>query len=112
MDKCLFCKMAAGEIKPTVVYEDDLVLAFEDIQPQAPVHILIIPKRHIATLNDLQDQAMGGYLLQTAIRLAQQFGFATDGYRTVINCNSDGGQAVYHLHLHLLAGRQLHWPPG
>jgi len=112
MSDCLFCKMAAGEIKPDIVYEDEQVLAFRDLHPQAPLHILIIPKRHVSTLNELQDAALGGYLLQTAAKLAAQFGFAEQGYRTVVNCNADGGQTVFHLHVHLMAGRQMHWPPG
>ncbi|MCX7099493.1 MAG: histidine triad nucleotide-binding protein [Methylococcales bacterium] len=112
MTPCLFCKMVAGEIKPDVVYEDDDVLAFRDIHPQAPVHILIIPKAHIATLNDLDDTTLAGKLLQTAAKLAAQEGLSEDGYRTVVNCNKKGGQEVYHLHLHLLGGRQMVWPPG
>jgi len=112
MTQCLFCKMAAGVIKPDVVFEDDTVLAFKDINPQAPVHILIIPKVHIATLNDLDDTLLAGQLLQTAAKLAKQEGLSEDGYRTVFNCNKKGGQEVYHLHLHLLGGRQMHWPPG
>lgn len=112
MTTCLFCKMAGGEIKPDTVYEDDTVLAFRDIHPQAPVHILIIPKRHFATLNDIDDPLLAGRLLQTAVELAKEEGLAEEGYRTVINCNSHGGQAVYHLHLHLLGGRPMHWPPG
>jgi histidine triad (HIT) family protein len=112
MTNCLFCKMAAGDIKSDVVYENDQILAFRDINPQAPVHILIIPKRHITTLNDLDDAQLGGQLLLTAIELAKQEGMADDGYRTAFNCNKNGGQAVYHLHLHLLGGRQMGWPPG
>jgi histidine triad (HIT) family protein len=112
MTDCLFCKMADGIIKPDVVFEDENVLAFRDINPQAPVHILIIPKRHIATLNDLDDIEIGGRLLQTAVKLAEQEGIAEAGYRTLFNCNHNGGQAVYHLHLHLLGGRQMAWPPG
>ncbi len=112
MTDCLFCKMVAGVIKPDVVFEDENVLAFRDINPQAPVHILIIPKRHIATLNDLDDPLLGGQLLQTAAILASQEGLSEEGYRTVFNCNQQGGQAVYHLHLHLLGGRQMIWPPG
>ena len=112
MSDCLFCKMVTGDIKADVVFEDDHVLAFRDINPQAPVHILIIPKAHIATLNDLNDTRLGGRLLQTAINIAEQEGLAEDGYRTVFNCNKNGGQEVYHLHLHLLGGRQLSWPPG
>ena len=112
MTDCLFCKMVAGDIKPDVVFEDDKVLAFNDISPQAPTHILIIPKQHISTLNDLDDAELGGYLLKTAAAIAKQKGFAEQGYRTVFNCNTHGGQAVYHLHLHLLAGRAMTWPPG
>lgn len=112
MTDCLFCKMVAGDIQPNKVYEDEHVLAFHDIDPKAPVHILIIPKQHISTLNDLNDTELAGRVLQTAAMLAKQLGFAEDGYRTVFNCNRHGGQAVYHLHLHLLAGRQLTWPPG
>jgi histidine triad (HIT) family protein len=112
MADCLFCKMVAGDIKPDVVFEDDNVLAFRDISPQAPIHILIVPKRHLATLNDLDDDQLAGQLLLTAVKLAQQEGLAEDGYRTVFNCNHNGGQAVYHLHLHLLGGRQMSWPPG
>lgn len=112
MTDCLFCKMVAGTIKPDVVFEDEQVLAFRDINPQAPVHILIIPKRHIATLNDLDDTQLSGHLLQTAVKLAKQEGLSETGYRTVFNCNQHGGQEVYHLHLHLLGGRQMLWPPG
>ena len=112
MTHCLFCRMVAGEIKPDVVFEDDTVFAFRDINPQAPVHILIIPKVHIATLNDLDDALLTGQLFQTAIMLAKQEGLSDEGYRTVFNCNKRGGQEVYHLHLHLLGGRQMTWPPG
>jgi histidine triad (HIT) family protein len=112
MADCLFCKMVTGEIKPDVVFEDDNVLAFRDVNPQAPVHILIIPKQHIPTLNHLDDISLAGQLLQTAVKLAEQEGLSEEGYRTMINCNKKGGQAVYHLHLHLLGGRQMRWPPG
>lgn len=112
MTDCLFCKMVAGDIKPDVVFEDENLLAFRDINPQAPVHILVIPKRHIATLNDLDDPLLAGQLMQAAVKLAEQEGLSEDGYRTVFNCNRHGGQAVYHLHLHLLGGRPMHWPPG
>ncbi len=112
MNDCLFCKFVDGEIKPDVVYEDDQVLAFRDINPQAPVHILIIPKKHIATLNDLDDQSLAGSLLLTASHIAAQEGISDEGYRTVFNCNQQGGQEVYHIHLHLLGGRQMTWPPG
>lgn len=114
MVNCLFCKMVAGEIKPEVVYETEQILAFRDIRPQAPVHILVIPKQHIATLDDLPEQSplLAGELLQTAGRVARQEGLADRGYRTVINCKSDAGQEVHHLHLHVLGGRRLNWPPG
>ncbi len=112
MSDCLFCKMAVGEITPDIVYQDDSVLAFRDINPQAPVHILIIPKRHVKTLNELDDTELAGKLLLTAVKLAKQEGLADGGYRTVFNCNQQGGQEVFHLHLHLLGGRQMLWPPG
>lgn len=112
MSNCLFCKMVAGDITPSIVFENDDILAFNDIQPQAPIHILIIPKRHIATLNDADDVVLLGKLMQTAAQLAKQLGVAETGYRTVVNCNAQGGQAVYHLHIHLLAGRQMTWPAG
>lgn len=109
---CLFCKMVSGQIAPDVVFEDDRLLAFRDINPQAPLHVLVIPKAHVANLNALEDAALGGHMLQTAARLAAQFDVADSGYRTVFNCNNDGGQTVHHLHLHLLAGRRMSWPPG
>ncbi len=111
---CLFCKIANGEIDAEIVYEDVDVVAFRDIHPQAKHHILVIPRRHIATVNDAeeQDAELLGKLLLTARRLARELGVAEDGYRLVMNCNRDGGQTVFHIHLHLLAGRQLHWPPG
>ena len=112
MTDCLFCKMVAGDIKPDVVFEDENILAFRDINPQAPVHILIIPKRHIPTLNDMDDPLLTGRLVETAVKLAVQEGISEDGYRTLFNCNRNAGQAVYHLHLHLLGGRPMHWPPG
>ncbi|MDP7537266.1 MAG: histidine triad nucleotide-binding protein [Methylococcales bacterium] len=112
MSDCLFCKMVQGEITPDIVYEDAEVLAFNDINPQAPVHILVIPKQHVATLNELSDKALAGELLTQCAVIADQHGLAENGYRTVINCNDQGGQEVYHLHLHLLGGRQMCWPPG
>jgi histidine triad (HIT) family protein len=110
----LFSKIIRREIPADIVYEDDAVLAFRDINPQAPVHALFIPKKPIATLNDAaeDDEALVGSLVLSAMRWAKAQGFADDGYRCVINCNRDGGQTVFHLHLHVLAGRQLHWPPG
>ena len=109
-----FTKIIAKEIPAKIVYEDADVLAFEDISPQAPVHILIIPKKEIPTLNDLQeeDAALMGKLFLAAQKIAKEQGFAEQGYRTVFNCNEDGGQTVNHIHLHLLAGRSLTWPPG
>jgi histidine triad (HIT) family protein len=106
--------MVNGEIQPDTVYEDEDILAFNDINPQAPTHILVIPKKHIATLNDAgeDDMQVLGKLHTVAASLADEQGFAGDGYRVVINCNDHGGQAVYHIHLHLLGGRQMHWPPG
>lgn len=114
MSDCLFCKMVAGEIAPDKVYEDERVLAFRDINPQAPLHVLVIPKEHIATLNDLDETREGlvGHMVKTAAAIAAQEGYAERGYRTVINCNAEAGQTVFHIHLHLLAGRAMRWPPG
>lgn len=114
MADCLFCKIIAGEIKGDIVYEDDEVVAFRDINPQAPTHVLIVPRRHIATLNDLEegDAGLVGKLSLVARDLARKFGFADDGYRVVMNCNEGAGQSVWHIHMHLLAGRRLTWPPG
>ena len=112
--ECLFCKMVSGQIKPNTVYEDSDVLAFKDINPQAPVHVLIIPKKHITTLNDLgtEHAELVGKLYLAAAKVAKQSGVADSGYRTVMNCNADAGQSVWHVHLHLLGGRLMHWPPG
>lgn len=114
MEDCLFCRMAAGAIKPDIVYEDEDLIAFRDINPQAPVHILIVPRRHIATTNDLAvaDTALAGRLVQVAAGIAKAEGVDESGYRLVVNCNEGAGQSVFHLHLHLLAGRRLGWPPG
>ena len=112
MTHCLFCKMVSGDIKPNIVFDDDNILAFRDINPQAPVHILIIPKAHVATLDDLDNTLLAGQLVQTAVQLAKVEGLSEEGYRTVFNCNQKGGQEVYHVHLHLLGGRQMTWPPG
>ncbi len=111
---CLFCKIVAGEIPAKRVYEDEIVVAFEDINPQAPVHVLVIPKRHVPTLNDLQasDDQLVGTLVRRAAAIANERGLAAGGYRTVFNCNSDAGQTVFHIHLHLLGGRRMTWPPG
>jgi len=114
MGDTLFGKIIRREIPADIVYEDDDVLAFRDVNPQAPVHVLFIPKKPLATLNDAQegDAAMLGKVVLAAAKWARQQGFAEDGYRCVINCNRDGGQTVFHVHVHLLAGRQLQWPPG
>lgn len=111
---CLFCRIASRELPAQIVYEDDEVVAFEDIAPQAPTHLLVIPRKHIATLDDLteEDQALVGRLPLVAARLARQLGFADDGYRVVMNCNDDGGQTVYHIHMHLMGGRRFTWPAG
>ncbi|WP_444678329.1 histidine triad nucleotide-binding protein [Halomonas sp. E19] len=114
MQDCLFCKIIQRQIPADIVYEDEHVLAFRDINPQAPTHILIIPKRHIATLNDIEetDLALVGRLQFTAARLARELGFADAGYRVVMNCNDQGGQTVYHIHMHLMGGRRFTWPAG
>jgi histidine triad (HIT) family protein len=106
--------MVNGSIKPDVVYENDAMMAFRDINPQAPVHVLVIPKKHIATLNDLEPQhdVLVGEMYLTAKKVAEQLGVAESGYRTVMNCNEGAGQSVFHLHLHVLGGRQMGWPPG
>ncbi|WP_137888900.1 histidine triad nucleotide-binding protein [Pseudomonas sp. 2FE] len=110
---CLFCKIVAGDIPARKLYEDDQVFAFHDIGPQAPVHFLVVPKRHIATLNDLgeDDKALAGHMLFTAQRLTKELG-CDAGFRVVMNCNAQGGQTVYHIHMHVLGQRQMHWPPG
>lgn len=111
---CLFCRMVAGEIPVSKVYEDDELLAFNDINPQAPLHVLIVPKRHIPTLNDLTagDDGIVGTMVRRAGIIAKEHGYDGRGYRTVFNTNSEAGQSVFHIHLHLLAGRGLGWPPG
>ncbi len=110
----LFTKIINREIPADIVYEDDQIIAFNDINPQAPVHILIVPKKEIATLNDLEtkDQEIVGKMFLTAKKLAVKLNIDKTGYRTVFNCNEHGGQTVFHIHLHLLGGRQLVWPPG
>jgi histidine triad (HIT) family protein len=111
---CLFCKIIDKTIPADIVYEDDRVIAFRDVAPQAPTHILIIPRQHIATLNDLDasNTELVGHILHTAKTIAAEQGLADDGYRVAMNCNQHGGQTVYHIHLHLLGGRQMQWPPG
>tara|TARA_R110002167_G_scaffold252094_8_gene458381 strand:- start:337 stop:699 length:363 start_codon:yes stop_codon:yes gene_type:complete len=113
MSETIFTKIINRDIPADIIYEDDLCLAFNDIQPQAPVHFLIIPKKSIATINDMaeEDKPLLGHLFWTAKKLAAEQGFAEDGYRVVMNCNEYGGQSVYHIHLHLLAGKPLGWPP-
>ena len=114
MNNCLFCRVIDGDIPSEIVFESENIVAFKDIQPQAPVHLLIIPKKHISTMNDLDDsdKEIISEIIFTAKNLAENHDISTYGYRTVFNCNSAGGQAVYHLHLHLLGGRQMTWPPG
>lgn len=114
MTDCLFCKMIAGDIKPDTVFENDSVLAFRDINPQAPTHVLIVPKTHIATMNefDTGHRELIGELFLAAQTVARQEGIDERGYRTVMNCNADAGQSVFHIHLHLLGGRHMTWPPG
>lgn len=114
MSDDLFLKIIDREIPADIVYESDELLAFRDISPQAPTHILIIPKEHIATVNDLDEEhaELVGKMFLVAAELAREEGFSDDGYRLVMNCGNQGGQAVYHIHLHLLGGRQMEWPPG
>lgn len=111
---CLFCKIASGEIPAKIIYRDDVMVAFDDINPQAPIHKILIPQKHITTTNDLEteDGELIAQMMQSAVKLAKQLNIATDGYRIVLNCNPKGGQSVYHIHLHLLGGRQMTWPPG
>ena len=111
---CLFCKIIDKEIPSKTVYEDEHVLAFEDLTPQAPIHILIVPKKHISTSLDIQeeDNELIGRMLRAANAIAKEKGIAENGFRTVMNCNRDAGQTVFHIHLHLLGGRAMHWPPG
>ena len=114
MADCLFCRIAKREIPGSVVYEDDHVLAFNDIKPQAPTHVLVIPKRHIESLNDLKpgDDQIVGELVRRAAAIARERGIEAAGFRTVFNTNRDAGQTVFHIHLHLLGGRSMAWPPG
>lgn len=111
---CLFCKIVQKEIQSDIVYEDEHVIAFKDIQPQAPLHLLIIPRQHISSLTEVtkQDRELLGHIQWVATHLAEKHGVASSGYRTVYNCGDDGQQSVYHIHLHLLGGRGLQWPPG
>jgi len=111
---CLFCRVIAGELPSKKVYEDETLFAFHDINPQAPVHVLVVPKAHIATLNDLGpgDQDLVGQVVRRAAAIAKDLGIDARGYRTVFNCNREAGQTVFHIHLHLLGGRAMAWPPG
>ena len=114
MASCLFCKIISGEIPASKVYEDERVVAFDDINPQAPMHVLIVPRAHVASLNDLEASHDGlvGELVRRGAALAAARGYADRGYRTVFNCNADAGQTVFHVHLHVLGGRTFAWPPG
>ncbi len=114
MSDCLFCKILEGKVPASIVYEDENVLAFEDVNPQAPMHVLIIPRKHISTVNDLQDDdaIIIGQLYLAAKTIAGDKGVAEEGYRLVMNCNEQAGQTVFHVHLHVLAGRNMTWPPG
>jgi histidine triad (HIT) family protein len=114
MVDCLFCKILKGQIPASIIYEDERLIAFKDINPQAPLHALIVPKRHIASLNELtaEDDELVGEMVRRAAALAHQQGYAERGFRTVFNTNAEAGQTVFHIHLHLLAGRGLTWPPG
>jgi histidine triad (HIT) family protein len=111
---CLFCRIIAREIPGSIVYEDDRVLAFNDINPQGPTHVLVVPKKHIASLNDLTpgDDQIVGEVVRRAAAIARERGIAESGFRTVFNTNRGAGQTVFHIHLHLIGGRGLHWPPG
>ena len=111
---CLFCKIVAGEIPADIVYESDDAIAFRDINPKAPTHVLVIPRQHISTINDIavEDEGLVGKLFTVAREIAAADGVAEDGYRVTMNCNEAAGQSVFHIHLHVLGGRQFDWPPG
>ena len=114
MSTCLFCRIVSGEIPAKKVFEDDRVVAFEDINPQAPMHVLVVPRLHVGTLNDLganHDELVGA-LVRTGAAIARERGVAESGFRTVFNCNASAGQTVFHVHLHVLGGRPMRWPPG
>lgn len=114
MTDCIFCKIVAGEIPSTLVYTDEMTTAFRDINPVAPTHVLIIPKKHVESINDLtaEDEALVGHLVTTAKKIAADEGIADTGYRLIMNCGPDGGQVVYHLHLHLIGGQRMRHPMG
>jgi histidine triad (HIT) family protein len=111
-DPCLFCRIVRGEVPAKIVAETDECVAFRDINPQAPVHVLVIPREHVASLNEARDPALVGRLALVAADIAKREGIAESGYRTVINTNASAGQTVFHIHLHLLGGRRMEWPPG
>jgi histidine triad (HIT) family protein len=114
MADCLFCKVVAGQVPATLVFQNDHVVGFKDITPRAPTHVLIVPRRHIATLNELSpdDDALVGAMVRAAAAIAKEQGLSERVYRTVFNCNAEAGQTVFHIHLHLLGGRPMTWPPG
>lgn len=114
MKDCIFCKIITGETPANIIYQDDQVIAFDDLYPKAPIHKLIIPRKHIATLNDLteKDEKLVGHMVYVAKQLAKELKIDKKGYRTLINCNADAGQIIFHIHLHLLGGRRMTWPPG
>ena len=114
MTECIFCNIASGDIETDFIYEDDLVVAFKDLDPKAPFHFLIIPKKHISTLNEITPEDTGavGKIFLAAKTIAEEQGFDKSGYRLVANCEKDAGQEVFHIHVHLLAGRKMQWPPG
>ena len=114
MNDCLFCRISAKKIPADIIYEDSEAVAFNDINPQAPVHVLIVPKKHISTSLDIteKENVLIGHLFRLAAKIAKEKGIAEDGFRLVMNTNSDAGQTVFHIHLHLLGGRRMHWPPG
>ncbi len=114
MSECLFCRIVEGNLPASIVFQDERLIAFEDINPQAPTHLLIVPRRHVATLNELtaEDDGLVGEMIRRAAAIAKDRGIAEGGFRTVFNCNAGAGQTVFHIHLHLLGGRPLEWPPG
>jgi histidine triad (HIT) family protein len=112
--ECIFCRIVDGTGKARVVYQDDLLLVFEDIRPKAPIHLLLVPRKHVATLLDLQegDESLIGRIFLTASKVAREQGLAEKGFRVVVNCGEQAGQTVFHIHFHLMGGRRLAWPPG
>ena len=114
MTDCIFCKIISGDIPGDIIYQNDDVLAFRDLNPQAPTHVLVIPKKHVSTINDIQpeDAELVGKMFLAAQQIAKDEGIDESGYRTVMNCNAGAGQTVFHIHLHVLGGRGMSWPPG